>query len=358
MRKYYIDTIDITKYVSSYYDITEKTNHAGDSLLSVENFNLELFNYEDIFNFKSDNSIFWSRDILESYFYIYEDEFLIYSGLVVNLEVDVSKNVCNIETVNILNKLLDRTLIYISDDFYTPADTIYQVLDTNFLIEHLDLHSWQYSKNIEIDNNFAIKINYNLESTTDILSVLRDIAGLSGASIFFNAGKIYYWHNSIIDNAELAVQEIESKYIIGNIKFYNDYENIKNQYSYTITVATIPISLSDVYIAPESRLKYGVRSYNNFDLTTGKNIEASAGSVIGLQDIGTEKINITKNPIQYLEFEYDWSRYNFPLYINQLFKFSSTIASIEPTLTNTVFQIISIQKSKYTVKIVAMLILS
>jgi hypothetical protein len=338
---YYIDGIDITSYVLSEFGVTEQRNVVGEDLLRIGNFDLTLWNGDFRFSPHNPSSIFYGRSLYESFFYIIDDDIEIYRGRIKSISLDINNAILTV--ASFFDEMLDRTLVYIKDNI-NPADAVKEILILNNLDEYLDEFSYLFSKQILEDYGLIINVFFFIDSSTTIGQALQQLGEICGADVYFSNGKIHFlvWEQQQLGNNTFKISASQ----IEGYSITTDSDNIRNQYSYTLTLETAPneavqYSIFDTAFGKESRQLYGERAYNDFNLSDGQNFSTTA--ITALSDIGRNKVLRAKDPKKYIQFTVIDAKLPYPFTLKSTFSVDSDINDyVGEGLEDDIYQVVSL----------------
>lgn len=340
---YYLDNIEITDYVLTEYTIGEKKSLAGDDLVKLSEFTLEIWNETDTFNPLNQISPFFGRFTYESIIEIFQNNSKIYEGNI--KKITVSNNRCQLQIVPTLNQIIDRTAIYISEDT-TPATAFKNLLTINGLLDYVNLYTYRFSEKIQSDRGLLFDINYYIDSSTTILSAIKTFANISGSDVYFSSNQIlFHQYSRIKDNIDAGLT-IPFYAIVSDIEIFNDTENIRNQYSYETDGAT----LHDYVIGVDSRRQWGERSYQNFNLKTGNEIACFNTAALTLA--GEDKILKALSPKKYCRFTISIDEFDYPFDLLTIFQFDKYLKN--GIYMDMLWAVYEVSWSEYQVEIVAL----
>jgi len=350
MRQYYLDDFDITDYIQINYNISEQKSIIGQDNIRISSFDITLSNINDIFTPHSPQSIFYGRNVYESKFKIMENNIELYIGRVKKVLSEPSSDISKLTIASYIDDIIDRTCIFLYDNI-TPAEAFYRIMVYYGLLDYIDMHSYYYSKSIQETQGLYVDIIFYINSTSSISDVLQQLASLSGADVYFTQGKIGFWVWQDLDLSSGVAHNLPTRFISGKPQFWNDTNNIRNQYSYTITISSSDYELFDTYVGADSRRIWGERSYNNINLNNSQNIQSV--SATALTDAGSNKILRAQNEQHYCKFSLITGDYNYPFSLNSIFQFEDDIndylgSKIETAIWEVISQKISNEYTEIT----------
>ena len=353
MKQYYIDNFEITDYVGSKYETSEMRSIAGEDLIRISNFNINMWNGDGFFSFSNPTSIFYGRNESESIFEIIEDGNQLYKGRVSNATLNADKSTCQINVISLIDDIMNRTCVYLKQSI-TPAQAFYEILVLNGMADYIEPHSYLEAKNHQESIGLYVDLDYYIDSTATVSSVLQILASMSSCDVFFSNGLIYFqqWFDSENPNTDNI---IPTEFILGPVQFYNDPDNIRNQYVYNITLGSANFPITDYEIGTDSRKQWGERSYNAIDLTDGSDISSIA--ITGLNDAGTDRILRAQNPQRYCKFTVLTEDYTYTFTLETIFKFDDLLSELLASdLQNIAWRVLELKKSDTKIEITGVLL--
>jgi hypothetical protein len=318
---YYIDGIDVTDYVSTFFAVNEQRSLVGEDIVRIGNFDVSLWNGDFRFSPHYPASIFYGRSLYESFLYIIDDGIEIFRGRIKT--ISLTQNNATLTIASYFDETLDKNLVYIANNI-NPADAFKEIMILNNLEDYIDEFSYLYSKSLLDDYGLIIDAFFFIDSNTSVVSGLQQLGEICGADVYFSKGKIHFlcWEEQKTGTTTLKISASQ----IEGFQIFTDSENIRNQYSFTMTItpdpnAGVEYNIYDSVFGKDSRRLYGERSYQNFNLSKGNNF--STENIIAMSDIGRNKIQRGKDPKKYITFTVIASLFPYPWTLQTVFTMNS-----------------------------------
>lgn len=342
--QYLLGNLDITSRVNHAYTLAEKRSIAGEDLIRISNFNLVVWNEDLIFSPNNANSIFYGRHPYEEKLTLLGNGYELFAGRVKKVIQKSDEQVAELEIASYIDDTIGKVCIYVNENI-TPSHAAKEILKVYGLSGYVNEYSFSYSQTLEKNMGLYCDINYLLDDTITVSTVIQELANIAGADIFFTAGKICFLHPSLEIKGNVSLS-LKPDYLLGPIQFWIDTDQIKNQFNYKTDYGDI----YDTYVFEKSRLLWGTRSFPRIDVSSSNNI--SCTNVAALLDAGIAKCQRTQNQQHFCQFSVNTDLFDFPFNLMTLFCFDPTVDLIIG-IYSWVWQVIELNRGAHSIEITA-----
>lgn len=346
-----IDIYDLG-YCTNFISVTSQKTFQRDKVVS-DSFDFEVLNSDNFFSVDNPVSPLYGLHAFQPIKFIDSSGETVFEGVIENIIRDHNSKTAVIKTTDSLYQYAKTNVEYVSADWETPASAFINICSaigfTGYDTRSVDIADAKY-----VLAGCYLKLDYDVDNPIQFQNLIEELGRVGVADIYSMGGKIYFKHWQ--EYSETPPYVITADDLMEFPVIMSLTEEMVNDYSvgYDGDGGTPAIDSANGDIGALSREKYGARSYEAFETTTGDIILKDLTSAVYIGECLIRRshyaLSTNPRPLNQIDFSLNMDTGNW-IDIDTFFSLTFS----DEAWTIKTFEVMSIDKNEdsNTIKITA-----